>query len=144
MVKRQAHHIDPERIVRAIVDAERTTSGQIRVSIAPAPWGSVRKAAERAFSRLGMTRTTHRNGVLIFVVPSRREFVILGDAAIHDRVGQEFWENVAAAMSQRIRSGDLTDGIVHGVEAAGGELASHFPPDMSSGSEGSLPNTVDQ
>ena len=125
MVKREAHHIDPERIVRAIVDAERNTTGQIRVSIAPRPWGSIRKAAEREFVRLGMTRTPHRNGVLIFVVPSRREFVILGDAAVHERVGQEFWERVAAAMSERIRSGDLTDGIVHGIETAGAELAGH-------------------
>lgn len=125
MVKRQAHHIDPERIVRAIVDAERNTTGQIRVSIAPRPWGSVRKAAEREFVRLGMTRTPHRNGVLIFVVPSRREFVILGDEALHQRVGQEFWERVVAAMSERIRSGNLTDGIVHGIETAGAELAGH-------------------
>jgi len=143
MVKRPVHKIDPERIVRAIVDAERSTTGQIRVSIAPPPWGSVRKAAERAFARLGMTRTPKRNGVLIFVVPSRREFVILGDAAIHERVGQEFWEQVAAAMSERIRSGDLTDGIVHGIEASGAELAAHFPPDGGSGGDGSLPNAVD-
>lgn len=142
MVKRPVHTIDPERIVRAIVDAERNTTGQIRVSIAPRPWGRVRKAAERAFTRLGMTRTPQRNGVLIFIVPSRREFVILGDAAIHERVGQEFWERVAAAMSQRIRSGDLTDGIVHGIEAAGAELATHFRPDGGSGGD-ALPNTVD-
>lgn len=141
MVKRPVHVIDPERIVRAIVDAERNTTGQIRVSIAPRPWGSVRKAAEGAFKRLGMTRTPHRNGVLIFVVPSRREFVILGDVAIHERVGQEFWELVAAAMSQRIRNGDLTGGIVHGIEASGVELAAYFPADGSGGD--ALPNTVD-
>ena len=144
MVKRAAHRIDPERIVRAIVDAERNTSGQIRVSIAPRPWGSLRKAAEGAFKRLGMMRTPHRNGVLIFVVPSRREFVILGDVAIHERVGQEFWERVAAAMSDRIRHGDLTDGIVHGIEAAGAELAAHFPSDGGSNGDGALPNDVDR
>jgi len=122
MVKREVHHIEPERIVRAIVDAERNTTGQIRVSIAPRPWGSVRKAAEREFVRLGMTKTPHRNGVLIFVVPSRREFVILGDEALHHRVGQEFWDRVAAAMSERIQSGNLTDGIVHGIETVAVEL----------------------
>jgi uncharacterized membrane protein len=125
MVKPEAHHIDPERIVRAIVDAERKTTGQIRVSIAHRPWGSVRKAAEREFVRLGMTKTPNRNGVLIYVVPSRREFVILGDEALHKRVGQEFWDRVVTAMSERIRSGDLTDGIVHGIETAGCELAGH-------------------
>lgn len=129
MVSRLARHVDSERIVRAIEAAERDTSGQIRVSLAPKFWGSVRKAAERAFVRLGMKKTQHRNGVLLFVVPSRREFTILGDVAIHEKVGQDFWERVAAAMTQRIRSGDLTDGIIHGIESAGAQLATHFPPE---------------
>lgn len=144
MVSKLSRHVDSERIVRAIETAERGTSGQIRVSLAPHFWGSVRKAAERAFVRLGMKRTRERNGVLLFVVPSRREFVILGDVAIHERAGQDFWERVAAAMTERIRSGDLTDGIVHGVEAAGRELVLHFPSGSGGGgAEGTLPNAVD-
>jgi len=127
MVSALSRHVDSGRIERAIHAAERHTTGLIRVSIARPFWGSVRKAAERAFVHLGMTGTPDRNGVLIFVVPARREFVILGDSAIHDKAGQSFWEEVAAAMSARIRSGDLTDGIVHAVEAAGRSLAEHFP-----------------
>ena len=143
MVRGLARHVDSDRIVRAIEDAERKTTGQIRVSIAPRFVGSAHKAAHKTFVRLGMTRTPHRNGVLIFVVPSRREFVILGDVAIHDRAGQEFWDRVASAMSERIRRGDLTDGIVHGIEASGAELAAHFPPEGGSGGAGALPNAVD-
>lgn len=145
MVSGLSRHVDADRIVRAIESAERATSGQIRVSLAPHFWGSVRKAAERAFVRLGMTKTARRNGVLLFVVPSRREFSILGDVAIHEKSGQEFWERVAAAMSERIRRGDLTDGIVHGIERAGEELAKHFPPAAGpDGGEGALPNAVDR
>jgi uncharacterized membrane protein len=145
MVSRLSRHVDSERIVRAIERAERQTSGQIRVSLAPHFWGDLRKAAERAFVRLGMTRTPLRNGVLLFVVPSRREFVILGDIAIHEKAGQDFWERVAAAMTQRIKDGDLTDGIVHGIETAGAELAAHFPPVPGpDGGEGALPNAVDR
>ena len=143
MVKGLAGHVDSDRIVRAIEAAERKTTGQIRVSIAPHLRGSVRAAAERAFARLGMTRTPHRNGVLIYVVPSRREFVILGDAAIHERAGQGFWERVASAMSEQIRNGDLTHGIIHGIEASAAELADHFPRERGSGDEGALPNAVD-
>lgn len=127
MVSAISRHVDADRIERAIDAAEQHTSGVIRVSIARPFWGSVRKAAERAFVHLGMTGTHQRNGMLIFVVPSRREFVILGDSALHDKVGQAFWEDVARAMSARIRSGHLTDGIVHGIEAAGRSLAEHFP-----------------
>ena len=52
--------IDQQRVRRAIEDAESRTSGEIRVSVAPLFWGSVEKAAKRAFDRLGMTRTKDR------------------------------------------------------------------------------------
>src|SRR5262245_35246775 len=88
--------IDQEKVSRAIETAERLTSGESCVSVAPLFWGSVESAADKAFARLGMTATKHRNGVLFFVVPARRRFVVLGDAGIHECVGQEFWDSVAA------------------------------------------------
>jgi uncharacterized membrane protein len=112
----------------AIERVESSTTGLVRVSIAPSFWGNVHNAAEKAFHRLGMTHTPDRNGVLIFVVPSRKEFSIIGDRGIHERVGQEFWDRVRDAMSERIREGSLTDGIIHGIDEAGRELAAHFPP----------------
>src|SRR5262252_4194109 len=95
--------IDVKRIEDAIKRAEQQTTGEIRVSVARFFWGNVHIAAEKAFSRLGMQRTEHRNGVLFFVVPGRRKFTVLGDAAIHAKVGQEFWEKVSEAISERFR-----------------------------------------
>ncbi len=142
MVRRHKHHVEEARIVQAIEDAERHTSGQIRVSIANHVWGDVRKAAHRTFERLGMTRTADRNGVLVFVVPSQRRFAIVGDRGIHEKVGQQFWERVSAAMSETIRASDLTDGIVHAVREAGAQLAAHFPHRAGTGD--TLPDTVDE
>jgi uncharacterized membrane protein len=134
--------IDVDRIREAIQKAERRTSGQIRVSLAPFFWGDTRKAAERAFRRLGMTATRHRNGILFFVVPSRRRFVILGDQGIHEKVGHAFWEAVAAAVSDRFRKGDFTGGLVHGIETVGEQLATHFPFDAKT-DVNELPDDVD-
>jgi uncharacterized membrane protein len=133
--------IDVERVRQAIEEAERQSSGQIRVSIAPYFWGDVRKAAEKAFARLGMTGTRRRNGILFFVVPGRRRFVVLGDEGIHQQVGDEFWEDVSAAVADRFRAGDFTGGLVHGIETVGRELATHFPPDPAGAHE--LPTDVD-
>jgi uncharacterized membrane protein len=121
--------IDRERIKSAIEAAERRTSGEICVSVAPLFWGSIEKAADKAFGRLGMTHTKARNGVLLFVVPSRRKFVVLGDQGIHERVGQEFWESVAAIISEKFRQGDFTGGLLNAIEKVGEELATHFPYD---------------
>ena len=119
--------IDKDRIKQAIQQAERRTSGEIRVSVSPLFWGDVRKAAERAFERLGMTATRDRNAVLFFIVPSRHKFVVLGDRGIHERVGQEFWHSVVQALTEKFHQGDFTGGIVAGVEAVGDGLAQHFP-----------------
>src|SRR5438093_13397852 len=90
--------IDQARLTEAIQKAEHRTSGEICVSVARFFWGNIEKAADKAFARMGMTRTKEHNAVLFFVVPARRKFVVLGDTGIHERVGQEFWERVAAAM----------------------------------------------
>jgi uncharacterized membrane protein len=119
--------IDVEKIKEAIAEAEKRTSGEIRISVAPFFWGSVRRVAEKAFIRLGMTGTKARNGILFFVVPSRRRFVILGDEGIHAKVGQEFWDHLAGAVSQEFRKGEFTLGLIKGIQEAGEHLAAHFP-----------------
>lgn len=126
--RRLRKHVDEEQIRSAIEEVETKTTGRVHVTLAPHFWGSVRGAAHRAFAKLGLANSPDRNGVLIFVVPSRRRFAIVGDTAIHEKVGQEFWERVSAAMTEKIRGGDLTTGLVHAVEEAGRELAAHFPP----------------
>jgi uncharacterized membrane protein len=121
--------VDVGRLKAAVAAAERRTSGEVRVSVSRFFWGGVRKAAERAFVRLGMTRTRDRNGVLFFIVPARKKFVVLGDEGIHAKVGQEFWESLAGLMSARFRKGEFTEGLVEAIEEAGRRLAAHFPYD---------------
>jgi uncharacterized membrane protein len=134
--------IDQQRVQQAIREAERQTSGELRVSVSRFFWGDVRKVADRAFGRLGMTATAQRNGILFFIVPSRRRFVILGDEGIHAKVGQEFWEKAAAAVSERFREGDFTTGLVHGIQMVGEQLAHHFPYDSATDTN-ELPDDVD-
>src|SRR4030095_12242215 len=95
--------IDSNRVKQAIEQAEDQTSGEIVVSVAPLFWGSVDKLARRTFVRLGVNRTQGRNGVLFFIVPSRRLFVVLGDQGIHEKVGQEFWNAIAGHLTRHFR-----------------------------------------
>ncbi len=90
----QAHEDDRRRAGQGGHRRPPSTRPRAR-SASPCPaffWGNVRRAAERAFDRLGMDRTKDRNGVLFFIVPSRKRFVVLGDEGIHAKVGQEFWD----------------------------------------------------
>ena len=119
--------VDADKVKQAIQAAERQTSGEIVVSVSRFFWGSVQKAADLTFVRLNVQRTEAHNGVLIFVVPARRQFVLLGDQGIHAKVGQAFWDAAAEAIASRFRAGDVTGALVDGIERIGAQLATHFP-----------------
>jgi uncharacterized membrane protein len=114
-------------VLAAIRAAEAGTSGEIRVLVtrhkAPDPVA----AAQHYFDRLGMAKSPHRNGVLIFIAPRSRSFAVIGDKAVHEKCGDSFWTAVAAAMAERFRRGQFTEGVVHGIERAGELLAKTFP-----------------
>jgi uncharacterized membrane protein len=131
---------DSDRIVQAIAGAERRTSGEIRVHVTKHSPKDLEARAERRFHLLGMTKTAERNGVLIYIAPKARRFRILGDQAIHEKAGDEFWSQVAAAMQEHFRRGEFTEGVVRGVERVGELLAVHFPRGTKDRNE--LPNEV--
>jgi uncharacterized membrane protein len=122
------HGIDVRAVEDAVRAAEQQTTGEIRVSLARFYfWGDVRRAAERAFKYLHMDGTVDRNGVLIFVVPGRRRFAIVGDSGIHQRLDPSFWPQVADRLSVAFRAGDFTGGLSRAIAEIGAELATHFP-----------------
>lgn len=126
--KRGLHHIvNRARVREAIVAAERSTSAAIHVSIAPYFWGDVRRTAERAFRKLGLARTLERNGVLLFVVPSRREFAVIGDVSAHERLGQRAWDSLAEVIAEHFHREDPTRALELGIGELGLRLAQHFP-----------------
>jgi uncharacterized membrane protein len=116
-----------ERVVAAIQKAEAKTSGEIRVVVARHKAMDPVAAAQVYFKKFGMAKATDRNGILIFVAPRSRNFAVIGDSGIHEKCGEAAWSSIAAAMGERFRKGDFTDGIAHGVERAGELLAASFP-----------------
>ena len=119
--------VDEARIVEAIRAAEALTSGEIRVHLERRSGGRPIDAARRWFVRLGMDRTRERNGVLFYLAVDERLFAVIGDAGIHDRVGDAFWEGLRDAMAGAFTAGDHAGGLVRAIGEAGRRLAEHFP-----------------
>jgi len=140
--RRLLKSIDVEKVKKAIKAAEHRTSGEVRVSVAPFFWGPVRRMAQKAFVRMKMDRTKDRNGILFFIVPSRRKFAVLGDEGIHAHVGQEFWESLASLLSGHFRKGEFTGGLVAAIGEVGAKLAAHFPYDVAT-DVNELPDDID-
>ena len=132
--------LDSNRIVAAIAEAEKRTSGEIRVHVTRHKPEKLEERAKRRFELLGMTKTAHRNGVLIYIAPKLRRFQILGDTGIHEKCGDGFWKETAAEIESHFRKGEFTEGIVRGVAKVGDVLASHFP--RSAGDVNELPDEV--
>ena len=119
--------LDNERIVAAIQAAESRSLGEIRVHVTNQPDVEVEAAARAQFEKLEMTKTELRNGVLIYVAPKSQRFAVIGDKAIHERCGPDFWKEIAKVMEDDFRAGRFTEGILDGVTAAGDALARFFP-----------------
>jgi len=119
--------LDQKRITDAIGEAESRTSGEIRVHVQPKGGSDIRNIAEKTFERLGMTKTSLRNGVLLFIASEDNQFVILGDKGIDDAVPASFWDAIAATLTIRFKAGEFTEGIVDAIGAAGEQLRTYFP-----------------
>ena len=115
------------RIESAIREAERSTSGEIRVHIERKCGADPRERALRTFHILRMTETSARNAVLIYVACQTRRFAVLGDKGINEAVPYGFWDDVCDAMGEAFAAERYADGIEKAVLMIGGKLRAYFP-----------------
>jgi uncharacterized membrane protein len=133
--------LDHDRIVRAIKEAEAKTSGQIRIYVQRGELdGDALGYAQKKFQKLGMQATKERNGILIFMVPRARKFAVIGDAGVHQKCGDQFWQQLVERMRAHFQQANFTDALVEAIEEAGKLLARHFP--KTGGAQNELPDEI--
>lgn len=118
---------DEQEIVQAILEAEKNTSGEIRVHIESHTALDHYERARELFHLLKMDNTKEENGVLLYVAVNDRKFSICGDKGIHKVVPKDFWETTKELIQSHFKAGNFKEGIVQGVRKAGTELEKHFP-----------------
>lgn len=120
---------EEERIAvrNAVEEAEKLTSGEIRVYMEEECPADYLGRAAFIFEKLGMTETELRNGVLIYIAVKDQILAIIGDSGIHEKVGDNFWEEIKQEMMLQFRNGAYAAGIIHAVKAAGAALGRYFP-----------------
>ena len=121
--------IESLRITEAIKAAEQQTSGEIVVHTETTWKGDPYARALHWFHKLKLHETIQHNGVLIYLVEKQKRFAIVGDGGIHAKVGQDFWEQAAAIISDHFKQGRFADGLCAAIEHVGKALSSHFPYD---------------
>ncbi len=116
-----------QRVQTAIGEAEQRTSGEIRVHLEDHIEEDVLDHAAFVFEELGMHRTRDRNGVLIYLSVADRKVAVIGDAAIDQRVPENFWTDVIAVLKLHLAAGHRAQGLSEAVHMVGEKLRAHFP-----------------
>ena len=133
--------LEHDRIVQTIREAESKTSGEIRVFVQRGKLKSdPLAAAQKKFRQLHMHKTRESNAVLIFVVPRAHKFAVVGDKAIHEKCGDEFWQRVVTRMRTHFQNENFSDALVEAIKEIGSVMASHFPKTLGNANE--LPDDV--
>jgi uncharacterized membrane protein len=133
--------LDHDRIIEAIRGAESKTSGEIRVYIQRGKFETDPVMhAQKKFQRLGMYKTRERNAVLIFVAPRAHKFAVVGDKAIHEKCGEQFWQHVVDGMRVHFQDEKFSHALTEAINEVGKVLATHFPRTSANANE--LPDEI--
>ena len=118
---------EDQRVVEAIRQAERNTSGEIKVHIENRCKGDVEQRSLFIFDKLKLNETQLRNGVLIYLAVKDHKFAILGDKGINDMVEDGFWNDVKDLMLNQFKEGHFAEGLEQGIMRCGEKLKAYFP-----------------
>lgn len=121
---------DNHLIVKAIRQAEKRTSGEVRVFVeSRCSWmDSIDRAAE-IFYLLKMQETEQRNAVLVYIAMKDHQLAVFGDEGIHKKVGMDYWNKLVAEMLSSFNNNDYGKGIAECVIQIGHALETNFPYD---------------
>lgn len=114
-------------IVKAISQAEKNTSGEIRVHIEYHTEKQPLERAQEVFHYLKMDTTSARNGVLFYVGVADHAFAIIGDEGIDRVVENDFWDCTRDVVISNFKEKKYKDGLVAGILRAGEKLQHYFP-----------------
>ena len=119
---------EQQLIIEAIQNAERMTSGEVRVFVESkcSYMDAIDRAAE-LFFQLEMQKTDDRNAVIVYVAMKDRQLAVFGDEGIHKKVGNEYWNNAVHKMISNFNRENYAAGISEVVKDIGEALTKNFP-----------------
>ncbi len=127
-------------LVEAIQTAEDHSTGEIRIHIDSNTEGNNAQIAFEVFKRLCKNKTVAKNAVLFHVNFEQQYLTIIGDEGIHEKVHQNFWDQMHDRITQEFKKGNFHDGLKNAVLETGLELKNYFP--ISGENPNELPNEI--
>lgn len=139
------HPYDQKKVVDTIGLSERLSSAEIAVHVeGRVPGGDPVKRGTTLLTKLGITRTRERNGVLIYAAVRDRRFAIIADQGVAEPPESKFWDEAMQRMTIAFRRGAFGDGLCECVKSVGRQLAKKFPRQSDDKNEVSNDITTDE
>lgn len=119
-------------ITKSITESEKTHSGEIRISVNSSlsfleNFFDIKKLAIREFKKLGMENTRDKTGVLIYISLTKKQFYILADEGINQKVSQSYWDSLAENLKNEFIIGNYRIAIIETITNIGIKLSEFFP-----------------
>lgn len=118
---------EKEVLTQAVKEAERLTSGEIRVYVEKKCPGDPLERSAFLFKKMQIHKTEQRNGVLIYLAVQDKKFAVIGDSGINSLAGNHFWDEVKDTMEKHFRNGRFIVGLTEGINMTGETLKRYFP-----------------
>ena len=132
---------EQEQIVQAIQQAEKNTSGEVRVFVESrcSYVNAIDRAAEIFFG-LKMDATKDRNAVLFYIAIKDHQLALFADEGIYQRLGSAYWEEEVREIIADFSKNDIAKGICKCVTDIGEALKENFPYESNDKNE--LPDEI--
>lgn len=127
-------------LVEAIQTAENHSSGEIRIHVDSTTEGNNAEIAFQVFKTLCKDKTEAKNAVLFHVNFEQNYLTIIGDEGIHEKVHQNFWNQMHDQITTEFSKGNFYNGLKNAVLETGLELKKYFP--ISGENPNELPNEI--
>ena len=119
-----------DRIVTAIREAEKRTSGEVRVFVeSRCRFIDPLDRAVEIFDTLEMEKTHLHCAVLVYVAIKDRQLAVYGDSGINAKTGHQYWEDEVSKMVSLFNKENYVEGIINCVNDIGQALQHFFPYD---------------
>lgn len=119
---------EQEAIIQAIQQAEKKTSGEVRIFIeSRCKYVQPLDRAAEIFYGLKMNLTAERNAVLVYLAIKDHQLAIFADEGIHTKTGKDFWKKEVQLMLSHFNKENYALGIVNVITEIGEALYQHFP-----------------
>lgn len=136
---------DLKAISLKIGEIENLTSAELVITIKEKrswreKFNSINQLAEKEFITAGIKNTKSGTGILFYIIFNAKEFCILADKPIDDKVSQTVWDKIAEEMANYFRAEKYREGIIKVIDEAGKILSQTFP--ITEEDQNELPNKI--